>query len=79
MAGSVPFASGADLPVDCLGNTPHPPEARLGKIVILPTPVRVIATRPLPALPAQILLFTGVRYERHVEIEQALPVRRQLS
>ena len=45
------------------GNFAHPPEARLGKLVQLPKRGRT-KTRSQSAGTGEVLLFTGVRYER---------------
>ncbi len=45
--------------------SPHPPEARLGKLVLFEKRGRSPKARPEPAEPAEIVLFTGVRYERN--------------
>ena len=42
----------------------HPPEARLGKLVQLPKRGRTPKTRSQSAGPGEIVLFTGIRYER---------------
>jgi hypothetical protein len=42
-------------------------EARLGELVRLEPRSDGDRGRPVPAGPARLLLFTGVRYERHTE------------
>lgn len=46
------------------GNVAHPPEARLGKLVQLPKRGRTLKTRSQSAGPGEVVLFTGIRYER---------------
>lgn len=46
------------------GNFAHPPEARLGKLVQLPKRGRTPKARSQSAGTGEIVLFTGVRYER---------------
>jgi hypothetical protein len=45
------------------GNLPTPLEARLGKLVQMPKRGR--SARPAAQQPAEVILFTGVRYERN--------------
>jgi len=46
-----------------LGNLPTPMEVRLGKLVQLPKRGR--SARPASQEQAEVILFTGVRYERN--------------
>lgn len=46
------------------GNHARPPEARLGKLVQFTKRGRTSKTRSQSAEPGEIVLFTGVRYER---------------
>ena len=45
------------------GNLPIPLEARLGKLVQMPKRGR--SARPAGLEPAEVIIFTGVRYERN--------------
>ena len=46
-----------------IGNLPTPSEARLGKLVQMPKRGR--SARPAGLEPAEVIIFTGVRYERN--------------
>jgi hypothetical protein len=46
------------------GNIARPPEAWLGKLVQLPKQGRISKARPQADGTGEIVLFTGIRYER---------------